>query len=48
MIECDDCVEGQVAWANQKLEDTGYSVRRKADLPLDAPTVITSRDLHLP
>jgi hypothetical protein len=40
MIECDDCGEGPVAWANDQLEE-GHSVRNDRDSPLDAPSVIS-------
>jgi hypothetical protein len=48
MIECDDCIEGPVAWANDQLEDKGYSVRADADTPLDASSVVTRSDFRTP
>ncbi len=40
MIECDDCGDGEVTWANDDLEERGFSVRVGRDSPLDAPSMI--------
>lgn len=46
MVVCDDCGDGPVVWANDELEDQGYSVRSGSDSPLDAPSMISRSDLR--
>jgi hypothetical protein len=44
-IECDDCLEGEIVWANDALDD-GYWWGNGGDSPLDASSVITRSDLR--
>lgn len=46
LIECDDCREGELVWANDYCDD-GFSWGNGGDSPLDAPSVITHSDLRL-
>jgi hypothetical protein len=46
MIDCDDCGEGPVTWANDRLIDA-LSIQGERDSSLDAPASITRIDLQI-